>query len=316
MDYCNEYCARIAKRINLNNLEECRQFPKYLTIETCNNCNARCVMCLKGKKGTDSLQIMEDSLFERIVDNLKSYTGWIEMVCLNSDGEPLLDNNLPDRIRMLKNIGIQHINISTNGQLLTEKKIYALIESGLDDIRVSIDGYTKETFEKIRCGLNYETVVQNTKNLIRLRNEMNRKMSIRIRLVELEDNKYERREWADYWNSFINSAIDKVQIMPMHTWSGKITEETSEKIEFYADKPCVSVFSSFTVNYNGYVQLCDSDIEQEMLMGNVMTQTIEEIWRGEHFEKIRKLHAEGERNQVKICRGCDHWSREFKEQMN
>ena len=36
---------------------------------------------------------------------------------------------------------------------------------------------------------------------------------------------------------------------------------------FYADKPCIAVFSSFTVNYDGVVQLCDSDIEQQEVVG-------------------------------------------------
>ena len=313
MEYCGEYCNDIAKRIFLTQLEMCRYFPKYFTIETCNNCNARCIMCPKGQKGTESLQVMDDDVFDRIADNLTPYTEWIEMICLNSDGEPLLDRKLPDRIKSLKSIGIKHVNISTNGSLLTEEKIYKLLESGLDDIRVSIDGFTKESFEKIRCGLNYEVVIENTKNLIRIRNNTNKKTQIRIRMVEQETNKNERNEWMRYWNSLIDRSIDKVQIMPMHTWSGKLMNEADKKVKYYADKPCVSVFSSFTINYDGNVQLCDSDIEQEMLMGSIKNQTIEEIWQSEQFEKIRAWHANSQRNRINICRGCDHWSRVFKE---
>lgn len=313
MEYCGKYCDEIAKRIFLTHLEMCRYFPKYFTIETCNNCNAHCIMCPKGQKGTDSLQVMDDEVFERIVDNLVPYAGWIEMVCLNSDGEPLLDRKLPDRIKSLKDIGIKHVNISTNGQLLTEEKIYKLLESGLDDIRVSIDGFTKESFEKIRCGLNYEIVVENTKNLIRIRNDISKKMSVRIRMVEQEANKNERDEWMMYWSSLIDRNIDKVQVMPMHTWSGKVMSEADTNVKYYADKPCVSVFSSFTINYDGNVQLCDSDIEQEMLMGSVKNQTIEEIWQSEKFEEIRTWHANNQRNRVNICRGCNHWSRKFRE---
>lgn len=315
MGYCGEYCDEIAKRIFLPQLEMCRYFPKYFTIETCNNCNAHCVMCPKGRKGTDNLQVMEDELFDSIVSALTSHADWIEMICLNSDGEPLLDKKISERIRSLKDIGIKHINISTNGQLLTEENIYKLLESGLDDIRVSIDGFTKDTFESVRCGLNYETVLENTKNLIRMRNAANKKMSIRIRMVELEENRNERKEWMVYWQSLVDKNIDRVQVMPMHTWSGKVMNELDENVNYYRDKPCVSVFSSFTINYDGKVQLCDSDIEQEILMGNLRSQTIEEIWQSERFEEIRQWHANGQRNRIKICKGCNHWSREFKEDL-
>ena len=92
-----------------------------------------------------------------------------------------------------------------------------------------------------------------------------------------------------FWQSKAGEE-DKIQLMPMHTWSGKIADEEKRKIDFYADKPCVSVFSSFTINYDGKVQLCDSDIEQ-----------------------IRGWHADEKRNNIPICQGCDHWSRHFKE---
>ena len=87
--YDGKYCEELAKRICLEELGDCRYFPKYFTIETCNNCNANCVMCPKGQKGIKNIQVMQDILFDKIVDELSHYNNWIEMVCLNSDGEPL-----------------------------------------------------------------------------------------------------------------------------------------------------------------------------------------------------------------------------------
>lgn len=311
-NYSGKYCRDLAARIFLEDLEACRYFPKYFTIETCNNCNAHCIMCPKGQKGTKKMEIMEEALYDRIVKELTGYADWIQMVCLNSDGEPLLDKGIGSRIRKLKEAGIRHINISTNGQLLTGEMIHQLIDSGLDDIRISLDAYYKESYHKIRVGLDYDTVKQNVLNLIRIRNEKKSPMQIRIRMVELEENKSERSQWLSYWKEQAG-AQDKIQLMPMHTWSGEIAEEREEKIQFYRDKPCVSVFSSFTINYDGTVQLCDSDVEQQMLVGDILTNTIREIWQGEKFEDIRCFHANEQRNQIKICQGCDHWSREFKE---
>lgn len=310
--YTGQYCDELAQRLYLNNLDESNYFPKYFAIETCNNCNARCIMCPKGQKGTESLQLMTDELFNKIVNEIQKYSQWIEMICLNSDGEPLLDKKIASRIRKLKEVGIKHIQISTNAQLLSEERIQELLESGLDDLRISIDAYTKETYEKIRQGLNYETVKKNTLNLIKMRNEKQDKMEIRIRMVELKENARERNVWMHYWKSQVRET-DRVQIMPMHTWSGKITEEKEAHVEYYSDKPCISVFSSMAINYDGIVQLCDSDIEQQEIVGDIRESSIREIWQGEKLEKIRFWHANKKRNLIEICRGCDHWSREFKE---
>lgn len=312
MDYTGIYCQEMAQRIFLNELVECRFFPKYLTIETCNNCNASCIMCPKGRSKIHELQIMDEEVYLKIVEELKNYTEWIEMVCLNSDGEPLMDKNIGSRIKKLKDIGIKHVNISTNGALLSDQMINELIDVGLDDIRISLDGYSKETYEKVRGGLKYENVVENVHRLIDIRNRRNSDMHIRLRMVELEENKDERMDWLLYWKEQVK-ATDRVQLMPKHSWSGLMTEETKERIAFYSDKPCVSVFSSFTINYDGVVQLCDSDVEQRVVMGNIREASIKEIWQGDKFEEIRGCHANGMRNRIDICKGCDHWSRHFKE---
>ncbi len=310
--YNNQYCKDLARRLSLKDLEECLYFPKYFTIETCNNCNARCTMCPKGQAGTKGMQIMEDAVFDKIVKELEGYCDWIEMICLNSDGEPLLDKKIALRIKKLKDIGIRHINISTNAQLLTKDKIEELLESGLDDLRISIDGFTKETYEKVRQGLNYDIVKANTLNMLQMRNLAKSSMKIRIRMVELEENADEREDFLKFWQSKAGEE-DKIQLMPMHTWSGKIADEEKRKIDFYADKPCVSVFSSFTINYDGKVQLCDSDIEQQEIVGDIREQSIRDIWQGGKMEQIRGWHADEKRNNIPICQGCDHWSRHFKE---
>ncbi len=203
--YRSTYCGNLARKLKLRHLEECKYFPKYFTIETCNNCNARCIMCPKGAggEGIRNLQLMEDEVFDKILNELSRYNDWIEMICLNSDGEPLLDKKIALRIKKLKDIGIKRVNISTNGQLLTR--------------------------EKIRAGLNYDIVKRNVLNLIEMRNNANSDLEIRIRMVELEENIQEREAWLNFWQEKVGRT-DKVQLMPMHTWSGKITEEKSENI--------------------------------------------------------------------------------------
>ena len=67
-----------------------------------------------------------------------------------------------------------------------------MLDSGLDDLRISLDAHTKQTYEKIRRGLDYDVVKENVLMLIQMRDDIQSNMSIRIRMVELEENKGEK----------------------------------------------------------------------------------------------------------------------------
>ena len=65
-----------------------------------------------------------------------------------------------ERIEYLKSKNVR-IQLFSNGSVLDDNKIDRIIESGLNDIRFSIDGVKKETYEKIRKGLNFEKTISN-----------------------------------------------------------------------------------------------------------------------------------------------------------
>ena len=84
------------------------------------------------------------------------------------DGEPLLDKKLPQRIKYLKDGGVENIGIATNVSLLNEKRSEAMLNSGLDLIMLSIDSLNKEIFENIRIRLKLDEVVDNAINFLNL----------------------------------------------------------------------------------------------------------------------------------------------------
>ena len=86
-------CKAVAKRIFLKDLSECEKFPKYITIETVNGCNASCIMCPRGKEKNKVFQYMDDETFDKIIQELKQYKDWIEMIVITGEGEPLLDKD-------------------------------------------------------------------------------------------------------------------------------------------------------------------------------------------------------------------------------
>ncbi len=121
--------------------------PRSVYIETTSRCNSLCETCILtftdgGREGKKDLSWEE---FRRIVDQFPM----LERVVLHGIGEPLLNPHLTNMIRHCKGRGA-HVLFNTNAITLTAAKGEELIESGLDELRVSLDASTPATYAKIR----------------------------------------------------------------------------------------------------------------------------------------------------------------------
>lgn len=311
-DTLGEELNFLAQRLDLEKISKATFFPKYFEIETIRNCNAKCQMCPVWEKGGKDKK-MDDELFYKLTEEISYYQNWVKTVCLSRNGEPLLDKNLTGKIKRLKNYGIRHVTFSTNASLLTQKKAASLLKSGLDDIMFSIDGSTKETFEYIRRGLNFEQVVDNCLRFISMRNEIGDKPSIRVRMVLQDANKHEEREFKKFWLAKL-SENDIVYSKQMNSWGNQLSSygTSINKTEGYSKIPCISPWSSMIIHYDGKVPLCGVDFENKFIMGDTNNSKIREIWQSEKFDKVRQKHASGKRNDIELCKGCNIWDLEEK----
>src|SRR5262249_10093279 len=109
---------------------------------------------------------MSWQLFTSIVDQFPH----IARVVLHGVGEPMMVRELPDMIRYLKQRGT-YVLFNTNGTLLTRKRGIALIESGLDELRVSLDAAEPRAFELVRGRDMFDRIVRNLKMFTALQRE-------------------------------------------------------------------------------------------------------------------------------------------------
>jgi len=303
----NQQANLLATRLEVRHLRDVLIFPQYFQLETVYACNSRCTMCSinwdNGKSAKLNVQ-----LFDKFVDEVKEYSNWVKAICLQGAGEPTLDTQLPERVKRLKDAGIKKVYFSTNGQLLNQELTQKLINSGLDDLRISFDAITPEIYKKIRPNLNFETVMTNALNAIQLRDAINPKMVIRMRLVILDENKHEVPKWLAFWENKL-SEHDLAEAVPSHTFGNQWKAESDESISQFADKPCLSLFSTMILDSDGIAGLCCADCNGKYNMGDFSRQTIKEIWNGEMFAKFREYHLTSQRNCIDMCRGCHIWDR-------
>jgi MoaA/NifB/PqqE/SkfB family radical SAM enzyme len=132
--------------------------PVCLYLETTNRCNLLCTTCPRTFEALEPPGDMSWALFTAIVDQFPR----IARVVLHGVGEPMMVRALPRMIRYLKDRGT-YVLFNTNGTLLSEKKGRELIDSGLDELRVSLDAAEPAAFKLVRGRDMFARIVRNVR---------------------------------------------------------------------------------------------------------------------------------------------------------
>jgi len=203
------------------------------------------------------------------------------------------------------------VNIATNASILLPRPAKELIEAGLDEIYITIDSMKKEVFEAIRVGLNFDKVYKNSVDFIKLRNELNPNLMIRMQMVSQALNQGEEEGFIQHWTNLL-SERDHVVVHKAHNWGGKADVMEFGDESTINEIPCTTIWANLCIHVDGSVGLCSVDTVEKSVysLGNINHQTIEEVWKGSPLREARELHLAGRRSEKAICDGCTAW-REF-----
>src|SRR6202166_1361468 len=133
--------------------------PVCLYLETTNRCNLLCTTCPRTYEELEPPADMSWDLFTSVVDQLPD----LERAVLHGVGEPMLVKNLPAMVRYLKDRGV-YVLFNTNGTVLTEKSGRAMINAGLDELRVSLDASNAASYKEIRGKNYFDRILRNVRN--------------------------------------------------------------------------------------------------------------------------------------------------------
>ena len=119
--------------------------PRSLYLETTSRCNSLCQTCILTFGGREPQKDLAWEEFRRVVDQFPA----LDRVLLHGIGEPLLNRHLVAMVRHLKHRGAT-VLFNSNAITLSERRGAELAEAGLDELRVSLDAATPETYARIR----------------------------------------------------------------------------------------------------------------------------------------------------------------------
>jgi radical SAM protein with 4Fe4S-binding SPASM domain len=211
----------------------------------------------------------------------------------------------PDFLAMVeetKAAGIGPVDLTTNAMSLTDEKMRRLLAAPIDVIDVSVDAYSKETYEKIRKRGKFDRVVANLRRLIELRDEMRSPTKIMTSIIQQKEALDEvdafRQQWAPL--------VDEVLVRGLNTDLGlvNVSETYFRDVERW---PCPQFWKRVTVNHLGDIRFCVEDWHNAGVVGNVRDTTIAEVWQSELYERFRNLHATGRWGDIAMCRKCLDW---------
>ena len=141
--------------------------PRSLYLETTSRCNSLCETCILTFGGREPQRDLSWDEFRRVVDQFPA----LDRVLLHGIGEPLLNRDLP---RMIEHLKARQAEVLFNSNAITLSATVrrALIDAGLDELRVSLDGSTRATYARIRGVDAFDRVVDNLDGLARLKEEL------------------------------------------------------------------------------------------------------------------------------------------------
>lgn len=279
-----------------------KRFPLHLDIESTSRCDLKCSMCPRTsmiEKGTfRKSKDFDFELYKRIVD--EGAEKGLGSIKYNNLGEPLLNKRLVDMIKYAKEKGIPEVMFNTNALSLTVEVACELIEAGLDKLFFSFDSPYKDKYESIRAGANFEKVFNNIKRFCEIRKSLGlRRPFTRVSMVRMDNDE---REWEDF-KALFGNVVDSVAYVNYidHHEGDDVVLVTEKDNKIYS---CPQLWQRMFIDSDGSAGICCVDSARTVSMGNVYNSTVEEIWTGEGYQRLRELHKSGRFNEIPICSNC------------
>jgi len=268
--------------------------PFVLAIEPSGLCNLKCGFCVhslpiesgNGARGHTKI-LMSETIFEKIILDLKAFDKPLKLIYFSQIGEPLLNARLPDMIRRFYTEKLaDRTAIFTNAIPLTEEKSLAMVDAGLSSIKISVNGLSSEDYSK-NCGtpIDFNRLVRQITYLYNNRKNLVIQIKILDKLLNHGDEKR-------FYNIFGNicDQINVEKLFPIfdgvdydnlyfHGETKPVSRFESARNDV---KICALPFYRMAVAADGMVSLCYS----ELVDRNIIDCSLKEIWNGEKRKSL------------------------------
>jgi MoaA/NifB/PqqE/SkfB family radical SAM enzyme len=335
-----EGAMQLAYRLGLSRLitkyPQLAPVPRYVEIEVTTVCDKKCIFCehTHWEKGSQEIRHLKFDEFKYIVHQLPN----VRWVNLTGEGSAFLNKDYFKMLHYLREKYDTSIYLVEHLSDLTKSELDELIDL-VDGIYVSIDGATKETYEKIKVGCFFDNVIENLKYIIKRKQELRQyKPDLNIRYIVIKDNLHEVPLFIDLVNSIATTKdidVGMINFTGLLYFEGikqwyvdKFPEEVVNEVRKRSNggipfrfEHCIDELNAPPhkcyawmepyIMMGGYVLPCCSILMsnnrpflRKYSFGNVFEQDFKEIWNSQRYKTFRKTITNPNAPVPILCAGC------------
>jgi radical SAM protein with 4Fe4S-binding SPASM domain len=304
--------------------------PVVYNIETTNACNMTCKMCPRTTMMTRPIETIDREVFINVIDQLNPHSeelwlkwiGFVEkeygikrddmsenhfflyiipkVIQLHGYGDPLLDKNMAEYIRLLYEKGF-YSYFSCNPANINLKKTYEMMDSHLDYIKYSIESVDDEVHKEIRgSASNFKESFGKILQVLEYKKAQNLHTVIVITMLDL-NRRHQQKDFEMLLNAFNGLDVYIYLKSEDQQWYRKDFHGTKS---IHWSELCKHPWMSMTIKSNGEATMCMEDYNNEIILGNVKEASLYDIWNGEKYTQFRKDHFDVNPD-IKCSGKCD-----------
>ena len=276
----------------------------------------RCEMCPRTTMMTRSIETLDMETFKKIVAQIEPFSdsqwqkweSFVEknygipkngmsenhfflyiipkVIVLHGYGDPLLDKNMPERVRLLTEKNIPSYFSCTPANIDIERTMETF-ENGLGYVKYSIEATGDARHKEVRgSASNFTKSYNNILHILDLKKKRNYKTTIVITMLNL-NKPWQEEEWQRLREAFKGLDVYIYLKSQDQLWYDDTKQQTRSIhwIEF-----CQFPWSSMTIKSNGEAAECVEDFNNEIILGNAKNESLYDIWNGEKYRKFRENH--------------------------
>jgi MoaA/NifB/PqqE/SkfB family radical SAM enzyme len=271
-----------------------RARPHIVELELTNDCNINCSFCYRTIM-TRQIGYMDFDVLKKIADEM---AGWrYSVMRMVGVGEPALHPRIWEILEYLHAKRIP-LEITTNGMLLEKIPPKELLSLGIYTIAISVDGYDARSYNKIRCGGDYDKLRDLVTALFRAR-EMNGQTHpwIVIRNVIFPEAEFKNEAKIETFKAAWRGISDRIRFNTLEKFDGQVYD---------TGRVCDDIFYNLHVRWDGHVPLCAYHhlYSKQEWMGDVRDASLGEIWHVARWDEVRRNHISRDMGTSEFCRKC------------
>ena len=257
---------------------------------------------------------IDSSIVERVVAELGAFDD--SLVVLGGFGEPLRHPAILTLLDVLgrarKDQGSPYgLAIRTSGVDLSDEVCEALVACGVDVVNVLLDAWSAEQYGRLHsphrpASASLAEIEAGIERLerCRQRHAVSRPLVV-PEMTKAKDNVQELDAFHDGWLRRVGA----VSISGYSHFARQSDDRSVMQMAPSPRTPCRRLASRCLVLANGLVVACDQDFQGRHPVGDLREQSLEAVWAGTAFSRLRDTHRRGEFAPALLCATCDDWHR-------